>query len=51
MNRPHIVCHMVTSLDGKVTGEFLFRPECAGATDIYYRLNREWDADGFICGR
>ena len=51
MNRPYIICHMVTSIDGKVTGDFLSRPECAGATDIYYRINRELKADGFICGR
>ena len=51
MNRPHIICHMVTSIDGKVTGDFLFQPECVGATEIYYRLNRELKAEGFICGR
>jgi len=48
---PYIICHMVTSIDGKVTGDFLFRPECSDATDIYYRLNREIKSDGFICGR
>ena len=51
MNRPYIICHMVTSLDGKVTGDFLLRQECAAAAEIYYRLNREMKADGFICGR
>lgn len=51
MNRPYIICHMVTSIDGKVTGDFLFRSPCAEATEIYYRLNRELKADGFICGR
>ena len=51
MNRPYIICHMVTSIDGKVTGDFLFEPACAEATEIYYRLNRELRADGFICGR
>ncbi len=51
MERPYIICHMVTSIDGKVTGDFLFRPECAGATETYYRLNRELRANGFICGR
>ena len=38
MNRPHIICHMVTSIDGKVTGDFLSQPECEKATDIYYEL-------------
>ena len=51
MTRPYIICHMVTSIDGKVTGDFLFQDECAEATDIYYRINRERKADGFICGR
>lgn len=51
MERPYIICHMVMSIDGKVTGDFLFRPECAASTEIYYRLNREMKADGFICGR
>ena len=51
MKRPYIICHMVTSIDGRVTGDFLFREEAREATDIYYRLNRELKADGFICGR
>ena len=51
MDRPYIICHMVTSIGGKVTGDFLFQPECAEATEIYYKINRERKADGFICGR
>ena len=50
-NRPHIICHMVTSLDGKVTGDFLSCPECVRASEIYYRIHRAQAADGFICGR
>ena len=51
MNRPFIICHMVTSLDGKVTGDFLFRPQCEPATQLYYQINRDLRADGFACGR
>ena len=51
MTRPYIICHMVTSIDGKVTGDFLFQNECAEATELYYRIHRERKADGFICGR
>lgn len=45
---------MVTSIDGKVTGEFLYRPECEVASEIYYDINRKYKqngASGFICGR
>lgn len=51
MDRPYIVCHMVASIDGKVTGEFLGHPACQKATELYYELNRSLPADGFICGR
>ena len=51
MNRPYIICHMVTSIDGKVTGDFLYTPKCEKATDIYYEINRNYNFNGFICGR
>ena len=51
MNRPYIICHMVMSIDGKVTGDYLFRPECEKATDIYYEINQKYQSNGFICGR
>lgn len=41
MNRPYIICHMVTSIDGKVTGDFLFKPQCEKATQVYFELNRK----------
>lgn len=51
MQRPYIICHMVTSVDGKVTGDFLFKDECAKASEIYYDINRGIKSNGFICGR
>jgi riboflavin biosynthesis pyrimidine reductase len=42
---------MVTSLDGKVTGDFLGKNEYSGLIEDYYRIHREYDADGFLCGR
>ncbi len=49
MNRPYIICHMVTSIDGKVTGKFL--SQNTSATDVYYQINRDYKADGYACGR
>ncbi len=51
MNRPYVICHMTTSIDGKVTGDFLFQNGSKNATDIYYEINREYKADGYACGR
>ena len=51
MNRPYIICHMVTSIDGKVTGDFLYRPDGEYAAEVYYEYNRSYRADAFACGR
>lgn len=48
--RPYIVCHMLMSIDGKVTGDFLCTEECVAANEEYYRINREAHADAFACG-
>ena len=51
MNRPYIICHMTTSIDGKVTGDFLSEPESEGAVEVYYEINRNYKADAYACGR
>lgn len=51
MDRPYIICHMVTSLDGKVTGDFLEKSKYSELIEDYYRIHREYGADGFLCGR
>lgn len=51
MDRPYIICHMMTSLDGKATGAFLGEPVSVAAAEEYFRINREYNADAFTCGR
>ncbi len=51
MKRPHVICHMTTSIDGKVTGDFLFSPECKPCNAAYYQINRDFHADAYACGR
>ena len=50
-DRPFVICHMSISLDGRVTGDFLRLPQCEAATRAYYRINREYGAGAFACGR
>ena len=47
MNRPYVICHMVTSIDGKVTGDFLNSPSCVKACEIYLVMNykKSYDAE------
>lgn len=51
MDRPKVICHMTTSIDGKVTGEFLGMAQGRRATEVYYEINRAYEAKAFACGR
>lgn len=51
MNKPYIICHMAISIDGKVTGDFLYQAACKDAIEEYYRINREYKANAYACGR
>ncbi len=49
--RPYIICHMVTSIDGKVTGDFLYTEKGTEVSETYYEINRQLKGDAFACGR
>ncbi|MBQ1463959.1 MAG: dihydrofolate reductase family protein [Ruminococcus sp.] len=48
---PYVTCHMVTSIDGKVTGKFLRSNSGILASEVYYDINRKLKGDAFACGR
>lgn len=49
--RPLVICHMMTSIDGKVTGAFLTGKTGTRVSETYYELNRKLKGDAFACGR
>ena len=49
--RPYVICHMVMSIDGKVTGDFLYSEKGTAASETYYDINRRLKGDAFACGR
>lgn len=47
--KPHIILHMVSSIDGRITtGTW---PENHGYGDVYERIHRDLAGDGWIVGR
>ena len=38
MNRPYIFCHMLTSLDGKIMGNYMSTPEGEIGSSVFYDL-------------
>lgn len=55
MNRPYIFCHMMTSLDGKITGNYMRTPEANSSGDVFYNIafgkNPYYKHQGWLSGR
>ena len=55
MNRPFIFCHMMTSLDGKIMGNYMDAPESGPAGDAFYEIafgqKPKYKHQGWLSGR
>ena len=51
MDRPYIICHMSTSLDGKTTGSYTETQEAENAFEEYERINQFYHPQAWINGR
>ena len=55
MDRPYIFCHMLTSLDGKIMGNYMDTPESYIAGKVFYDIafgeDRYYKHQGWLSGR
>lgn len=51
MERPYIICHMLTSLDGKIIGDYLNEERAAYFTDEYEKIHGRNRCKAWMCGR
>lgn len=50
MKRPFVVCHILSTLDGKISGGFMGLPEAAGARTEYGNLREFYKCDSILYG-
>lgn len=51
MNRPRMICHMMTALDGRITGPYLYDKHTQRAIEEYDRIHESFGARAWMCGR
>lgn len=51
MKKPYIVCHMLTSLNGKISGNFMESSFSEVAGNLYETVNEGYESQGWLCGR
>ncbi|PQL93460.1 dihydrofolate reductase family protein [Apibacter adventoris] len=49
--RPRIICHMMTAVDGKITGSFMETDAVDGVNMEYERTNNFYNPQAWLCGR
>lgn len=50
MKRPFIVCHILSAIGGKISGEFMSSPDAAGARASYGNLREFYQCDSILYG-
>ncbi|QLC90807.1 RibD family protein (plasmid) [Priestia megaterium] len=51
MERPYIICHMLTSLDGKIIGDYLEMERADFFIEEYEKIHARYDCNAWMCGR
>lgn len=50
MNRPYTICHILSALDGKITGPFMRTESARTVSEEYGRIRTEYQADAWLYG-
>lgn len=50
MKRPYVICHILSALDGKITGEFMGTQKARVASEEYARIREAFHADAWLYG-
>lgn len=50
MNRPHVICHILSSLDGKINGPFMEKEVTRSLGSEYGKIRMKMNADGWLYG-
>ncbi|BBF44849.1 hypothetical protein lbkm_3588 [Lachnospiraceae bacterium KM106-2] len=51
MNRPHVICHMISTIDGMVKGDFIYREDLAFVNEAYGDIMMKYAPDATLMGR
>ena len=50
MNRPYVICHMQTSIDGRISGNFFFTPAADAVYESDNEIRKSYKADAVMNG-
>ena len=51
MKKPFVICHMLTSLNGKIDGDFMSDEHSRKAREFYEQLRETWNCEAIVYGQ
>lgn len=49
-DRPYVICHMLSSLDGKIDGDYFKMPELQSVRKASHNIRARYDCNAVLCG-
>ena len=51
MSKPYIVCHMLTSINGKISGSYMSSKFAEAGSKAYETTNDQYNSQAWLCSR
>lgn len=51
MTRPYIICYMLTSINGKISGSYMDSTYAEAGSKAYETNNNQYNSQAWLCGR
>lgn len=48
--KTYVICHMLQSIDGKISGKFFQEPVIRSLSQLYGKMSQEYNADALVYG-
>lgn len=49
-NRPYVVCHILSALDGNISGSYFMMPELQPVQEAFARIRADYQCDAYLAG-
>ena len=49
-NRPYVVCHILSALDGNISGSYFMMPELQSVQEAFARIRADYQCDAYLAG-
>ena len=49
-NRPYVVCHILSALDGNISGSYFMMPELQPVQEAFTRIRADYQCDAYLAG-